>query len=108
MAEPQRLTLAHIREMGEMTDALYHREFLLLAAAAQGVLQFEGDAEMVLDGGLASPSDQHQALNPGPDGLFHDVLDDGRVHQRQHFLGLGLGRGQEAGAQARDGNDGFA
>ena len=36
------------------------------------------------------------------------VLDDGLVHERQHFLRLRLGGRQEPGAQARGGEHGFA
>jgi hypothetical protein len=36
--------------------------------------------------------------------LFHAVLDDGLIHHRQHFFGLGFGGGQEARAQSSGGN----
>ena len=45
---------------------------------------------------------------PGGDGLLDRVLDDRLVDQRQHLLGLRLGRRQEAGAPAGGGEDGFS
>ena len=45
---------------------------------------------------------------PDGDRFFDAVLDDRLVDQRQHFLGLRLGGGQEAGAETGGGEDGFA
>ena len=44
---------------------------------------------------------------PGGHRLLDAVLDDRLVDQRQHLLGLRLGRGQEAGAPAGGREDGF-
>ena len=45
---------------------------------------------------------------PGGDRLLDRVLDDRLVDERQHLLGLRLGGGQEPGAPAGGGEDGFA
>ena len=43
----------------------------------------------------------------GLERLLHDVLDDRLVEDGQHLLGRALRRGQEAGPQARGGDDGL-
>jgi hypothetical protein len=60
---------------------------------------------MVLDGALAAAGDEDQLLDAGRDGLLGRVLDQRLVDDGQHFLGIGLGGGQEAGAQAGDRED---
>ena len=43
----------------------------------------------------------------GVECLLDDVLDDGLIEDRQHLLGSALRAGQEAGAEARSGDDGL-
>jgi hypothetical protein len=54
---------------------------------------------MVFDGALVPAGDEDHVADAGVVGLFHRVLDQGLVHHRQHFLGLGLGGGEEARSQ---------
>jgi hypothetical protein len=54
---------------------------------------------MVLDDAFVAASDENEMLDSGLAGLVHDVLDQRPVDHRQHFLGHGLGRGQEPGAK---------
>ena len=61
---------------------------------------------MILDGPLAPAGHDDDAIEPGGDRLLDDVLDHGLVDERQHLLGLGLRRRQEAGAEARGGEHG--
>ena len=63
---------------------------------------------MVFDDVLAAAGDEDELLDPGFPGLLDRVLDDRLVDHRQHLLGHGLGGGQEAGAHAGDGKNGFA
>ena len=63
---------------------------------------------MILDGLLAAPGDDQDLVAAGSHRLFHPVLDDGLVHQRQHLFGLSFGGGQKAGAQAGGWENGFA
>ena len=67
-----------------------------------------GVIEMVLDDVLAAAGDKDELLDPGFHRLLDRILDDGLVHDRQHFLRDGLGGGQEARSHAGDGQDGFA
>jgi hypothetical protein len=79
-----------------------------LPTLLQGVIEFEGDVEMVLDDRLAAPRDEDEVLDAGFARFIDDMLNDGSVDDREHLLGDRLGRGQEARAQARDGQDGLA
>ena len=57
---------------------------------------------------LAAPGDDDDVLNAGMHGFLDAVLDDGLVYKRQHLFGLGLGGGQEAGAETGGGEHGFS
>ncbi len=70
--------------------------------------QFVADVEVVFDGLFAAAGDDQDLVATGGHGLFHAVLDDGLIHQREHFFGLGFGCGQEARAEAGCGEYGFA
>ena len=63
---------------------------------------------MVFDGALGAGCDDGDLGQPGGDGLFDDVLDNGLVHQGQHLLGHGLGGGEESGAVPGGQYDGLA
>src|SRR3546814_14076933 len=63
--------------------------------------------EVVGYGVLVAVSDEDQRVEPGLDRLVHRVLDQRPVDDRQHFLRTGLGGGEEAGAKARDGENGL-
>ena len=63
---------------------------------------------MVFDGLLAAAGDDEDLIAAGGHGFFDAVLNDGLVDDGQHFLGLGFGGGQEAGAEAGGGENGFA
>ena len=63
---------------------------------------------MVLDDVLAAAGDEDELLDARFHRLFDRVLDDGLVHDGQHFLRHRLGCGQETRAHAGDRQDGFA
>ena len=62
---------------------------------------------MVLDRPLVAAGDEDHLAHAGGVGLLDRVLDQRLVDDRQHLLGLGLGRGQEAGAEAGHRKDRF-
>ena len=64
--------------------------------------------EMILDHALVAAGDEDEMLDAGLARLVHHMLDQRPVDHRQHFLGHGLGRGQEAGAKPRHGEHGLA
>ena len=79
-----------------------------LAARLEERLELDRDVEVILDGVLAAAGDEDDVVDARGDRFFDAVLDDRLVDERQHFLGLRLGRRQEAGAEAGGGKDGFA
>ena len=79
-----------------------------MTAPLQEVLQLEAVVEVVFDGALLAAGDDDDLLDPGGHGFLHRVLDDRLVDQRQHLLGLRLGRREDAGAPAGGGEDGFS
>jgi hypothetical protein len=72
------------------------------------LFKFEGDVEMLDDPGLAAPGDEDHLLDPRLARFVHRILDQRAIDDRQQFLGDGLGRGKEPGAQPGDGKHGFA
>ena len=91
MAEPKLLLLAHVADLGHVADLAHLAQHLDVAAALQQRLQLEAVVEVVFDGTLLAAGDDDDLLDPGGNGLFDRVLDDGFVHQRQHLFGLRLG-----------------
>src|ERR1017187_5598911 len=71
----------------------------MLPLPCQRRIQLEAMVEMVLHSAFAAPGHDDDVLDPRRDRLFHAVLDDGLVHQRQHLLGNHFGGRQKARAQ---------
>ena len=84
------------------------RQVRVLAALGQRQFQFELAVEMVLDHALVAAGDEDEMLDAGLARLVDHVLDQRPVDHRQHFLGHGLGGGQEAGAEPGNGKNGLA
>ena len=90
---------------GDLADLL---ELLRLAALLEEALELDGDVEVILDRVLAAAGDDDDVVDAGLDRFLDAVLNDRLVDEDQHFLRLRLGRGKEAGAETRGGEDGFA
>ena len=80
----------------------------MLLPFEQRHFQLELAVEMIFDDALVAAGDEDEMLDAGLARLVDDVLDERPVDDRQHFLRHGLGRRQEPGAEAGDGEDGFA
>jgi hypothetical protein len=76
-----------------------------LARLLERYLELEGHVEVVLDRPLVAAGDEDHLAHAGGIGLLDGVLDQRLVDDGQHLLGLRLGGGQEAGAEAGDGED---
>ncbi len=63
---------------------------------------------MVLDRALAAPGDEDHLLDAGLQRLVDGILDERAINDGQHFLGKGLGSGQESRTQTTDGKHGLA
>jgi hypothetical protein len=83
------------------------RQLAGLPRRTEVVLELEVAVEVVLEAALVAAGDDEDVVDAGRHGLLHHVLDGGLVDDRQHLLGLGLGGGQEAGAEAGRRDDGL-
>ena len=101
------LLLADVGQLGQVADRPHLAELLDLALLLEQVLELVVEVEVVLDRALVGRGDDDDLLDPGGHRLLDAVLDDRLVDQRQHLFGLRLGRGQEAGAPAGGGENGF-
>ena len=101
VAQAQRLFLAHVSDVNHVGDLLHDLQQVGLAALLQHLFQLVADVEVVFDRALAAARDHDDLVAAGSHRFLDAVLDDGLVHQRQHFLGLRLGGGQEARPQSR-------
>ena len=108
VAEAQGLPLAHVGDVDHVGDGAHLLEQVRLAALLQQLLQLVGDVEVVLDRVLAAAGDDDDVGEARRHRLLDHVLDDRLVDEGQHLLGLRLGGGEEARAQAGGGEDGLA
>jgi hypothetical protein len=63
----------------------------MLTLPRQLCVQLEAVVEVILYRALAAACDDDDVLDPRRNRLFHTILDDGLVHQRQHLFGNHLG-----------------
>jgi hypothetical protein len=63
---------------------------------------------MIFDGRFAASGDDDDVLNAGMHRLFDAILNQGLVHDGQHFFGGGFGSRQKASAQASGRENCFA
>ena len=107
MAEPQRLFLPD--EMNrDVRDFLDHFELIVFPLRLQLHFQLQRAVEMILDRALVATGDDDDILDAGGRRLLDDVLNRGLIDDREHFLGLSFGGGQETSAESGGGNDGLA
>ena len=108
VAEAERGLLADVVDLGHVGDVPDQLQLVLVALVGEQQLELDRAVEVVLDGLLAPPGDDQDVLDPGGDRLLDHVLDRGLVDQREHLLGLGLGRREETGPQPGRWDDGLA
>src|SRR5438046_999871 len=83
---PGCLALADEVDVPERRDRTDRFGLVVLALRRQVVLQLDLTVEVVLDGALAPPRDDQDVGDPGPNRLFHHVLDGRLVDDREHLL----------------------
>ena len=108
VAQAQLLLLAHVADLDHVADLPHAPEHLDVALVLEQVLELVVVVEMVLDRPLLAAGDDDHLLDAGGDCLLDAVLDDRLVDQRQHLLGLRLGRGQESRPPAGGRKDCFS
>ena len=109
VAQTQRLGLADVDTVDTGRQRVLDGfQQLVLAFGRQFGFQLVGLVEVVLDAALVAPGDEDHLGDAGSGSLFHRVLDQRTVDDRQHLLGLRLGGGKEAGTQPGDREYSFA
>jgi len=99
------LMLAYVMQVREVVQPAYAAQQRLAVAVPEDGLQLQGAVEVVLDGPLVPPGDDDYVPYPGLDRLFHHVLDDRLVYDREHLLGLFLGQREEPHSPSSRRND---
>ena len=108
VAQAFHLFLPDKMNLGHLGDAANGFKLLSLVLVGQLVFQLKVAVEVLFDGPLAL-SDHHQNVrNARGHGLFDHVLNHGRIHDREHLLGLGFRGRKEASPESGGGYDGFA
>src|SRR5690606_15756687 len=79
-----------------------------LAGCFQFGLQFVSLVEMVFDRALVAAGDENHLGNACGHRFFHRILDQGLVHDGQHFLRLRLGGRKKSAAKAGYREHGFS
>ena len=104
----RRLLPGEARLAGRRLGVRESLQLLCLAALPERALELELQVEMVFDGALAAAGHEDEMLDAGRPRLVDHMLHHGPVDDREHLLRNRLGGGQEAGAEAGDGENGFA
>src|SRR4029079_13293028 len=104
--EAEGFSLSDVRDVDHVGDLAHFLELFGLPARLQKRLELDVDVEVIFDRIFPTAGEENGVVDAGGDGLFHSVLNDWLVHQRQHFLGLRLGGRQKAGAETGGGEHG--
>ena len=98
MAQAERFFLPDVGDVdhvGYRSNDLQQVGFLALF---EHFFELVADIEVVFDGLFAAAGDDDDLIAARGHGLFDAILDDGLVHEREHFFGLGLGGWQKTSA----------
>ena len=106
--QPERLGLPDVNAVDRFGDDFLD-QLQQLALPARGELRLDlvGLVEVILDGALVSPRNEHHVANSRRHGFLDGVLNERLVDNRHHFLWARLGRREETAAHAGHGEDGF-
>ena len=95
VAQAFHLALADHGKNTLVNDATNALEILFFRGARNLVLQLVGNIEMISDGSLPAPRHERAVFHPRRQRLFHSVLKQRFVHDRQHFLSRAFCCGQK-------------
>ena len=109
VAQAQAARLAHEQAVHVLRgDAAHQFQQGGFAGSGQLAFQFVGGVKVVFNGAFAAARDKDHVADAGLVGFFDGVLDERFIDHGQHLFGRCLGGRQKAGAQASDGEYGFA
>src|SRR3546814_5173835 len=104
MSQAQRLLLPHEGGIARHQPG-WGKDGKILAALRRGMFQLIGNIEMIFDDALSAAGDKDHLLNASLQGFIDGILNERPIHDRQHFLGHDLRRGQESCAKSSDRKD---
>src|SRR5277367_110610 len=108
MAESEGFFLADVGDVNHVRNRAHDLQQVEFLTLFQHFFQLVADVKMVLNGLLATAGDDDDLVASRGHGLFHAILNNGFVHQWEHFFRLRFGGGQKAGAQSGGRKYGFA
>ncbi len=101
VSQAERLGLPDVDAVHRLgNDAPNQLEQIVLSARSELRLDLVGLVEMVLDGALVAPGDEHHVVDPCREGFLDGVLNERFVDDRHHLLRARLGRRKETAAHA--------
>ena len=95
VTEAERLLLAYVSDVDHVRDLAHNLKQIELFALFEHLFEFVTDVEVIFDSLLAAAGDHDDLIAAGSERFLDAILNDGFVHQRQHFFGLSFGYGQE-------------
>jgi hypothetical protein len=107
VTEAKGFFLANVGDINHVGDGAHNIQQVGFSALFEHAFELVADVEVIFDGLLAAAGDDENLIAAGGHGFFDSILDDGLVHQREHFFRLGFGGGQEAGSEAGGGEYSF-
>src|SRR6266702_1502601 len=108
VSQAERLWLPDVDAVHRLgNDAPDELEQIALSTRSELRLDLVGLVEMVLDGALVAPGDEHHVVDPCRDGFLDRVLNERFVDDRHHLLRARLGGRKEAAAHAGHGENGL-
>ena len=100
VSQAQRLLLTYVGHVDHVGNLAHDLEQVELAFFFEHSFQLVADVEMIFDRALAAPRDHDDLIASRRQRLFHAILDDGLIDQRQHLFRLRFGGRKETGAQS--------
>src|SRR5580700_4183585 len=99
MTQTQCFLLAHIGYVDQVRNALNFRQQIGFVPGPEQILEFEAYVEVILDRRFAAARYDTNVPNSRTRYLFHCILNERCVNERQHLLWERFGRGKKAGSQ---------
>ena len=102
-----RALLPYIDEVGETRRAFHFFKQFLFLLELKHLDKLKGVIEVILNRAFVPAGDDDDIGDPALHELLNDVLDDGFIDYRQHFLGHRLGLREKPGTEPSGGNHCF-
>src|SRR5208282_642194 len=108
VTQAQSLFLPNVGDVDHVRNLAHDLQQVVLALFFEHLFQFVADVEMIFNRTLAASRNNDDLVATRCQSLFHAILNDGFVDQRQHLFRLRLGGGKKTRAQTSGGKNRFA